>query len=91
MPASLVEYLVLTDWTGRIARPDKRGAIAGDAAAIIHQLGLAEHQWHAQVLGIEKRYWRAVGAVDALIEKARDMGQCWLKGVGEIRKRVRSQ
>jgi len=26
--------------------------------------------------------WRAVGAVDVLIEKARSLGQCWLKGAG---------
>ena len=85
MPASLVEYLVLTDWTGRNTRPDKRGTIATDVPSIIQRLGLAEHQWRAQVVGIEKRYWRAVGAVDALIEKARAMGQCWLKGVGPDR------
>lgn len=37
--------------------------------------------------GIERDYWRAVGAVDALLDKARAMGQCWLKGLG-VAKRV---
>ena len=82
MPATLVEYLELADWTGRIARPDKRGSIAATAPPVLHKLGLAEDQWHTQATGIEQRYWRAVGAVDALIEKARDLGQCWLKGGG---------
>jgi hypothetical protein len=43
---------------------------------------MAEGEWYSQATGIEQRYWRAVGAVDALIEKARAMGQCWLKGSG---------
>jgi REP element-mobilizing transposase RayT len=82
MPATLAEYLDLADWTGRIARPDKRGAIEIAAPPVLCRLGLREDQWHTQATGIEQRYWRAVGAVDALIEKARLMGQCWLKGAG---------
>jgi REP element-mobilizing transposase RayT len=87
MAATLVEYLELADWTGRIARPDKRGSIAATAPPVLRKLGLAEDQWHAQATGIEQRYWRAVGAVDALIEKARDLGQCWLKGAGAAGRR----
>ena len=82
MPVTLIEYLALTDWTGRTQRPDKRGVITADAPPAIARIGLSPAQWHAQAAGIETHYWRAVGAVDALIEKARAMGQCWLKGVG---------
>jgi len=82
MPVTLIEYLTLTDWTGRARRPDKRGVIAADAPAAIALLGLSADQWHSQAAGIETHYWRAVGAVDAMIEKARAMGQRWLKGVG---------
>jgi REP element-mobilizing transposase RayT len=91
MPATLVEYLDLADWSGRIVREDKRGAIAATVPPILRKLGLAEAQWHTQATGIEQRYWRAVGAVDALIEKARDLGQCWLKGAGAAGRRKREQ
>jgi REP element-mobilizing transposase RayT len=91
MPATLVEYLELADWTDRIARPDKRGSIVASAPPILRKLGLAEHQWHTQATGIEERYWRAVGAVDALMEKARELGQCWLKGTGTARRRMLGQ
>jgi hypothetical protein len=74
--------LELTDWTGRIARPDKCGSIDAAAPPVLRRLGLREDQWHTQATGIEQRYWRAVGAVDALIDKARAMRQCWLKGAG---------
>jgi REP element-mobilizing transposase RayT len=92
MPATLAEYLDLADWTGRMARADKRGAIPAATPPVLRRLGLREDQWHMQATGIEQRYWRAVGAVDALIEKARAMGQCWLKGAGRsaTRSMVRS-
>jgi len=91
IPVTLLEYLELTDWTGRIARPDKRGSIAASTPPILRKLGLAADQWHTQATGIEQRYWRAVGAVDALIEKARDLGQCWLKGAGAACRQKRKQ
>ncbi len=81
----LIDYIDLTDWSGRLVRGDKRGAIDGAAPAALARLGLAGRQWQTQVLGIESRYWRAVGAAEALIDKARALGQCWLKGVGAAR------
>ena len=75
-------YLDLIDWTARLLRPDRRGAIAPGTPPILATLGLAERQWQYQVLGIESRYFRAIGCADALIEKAKAMGQCWLKGLG---------
>jgi REP element-mobilizing transposase RayT len=74
----------------RISHVDKRGSIPASTPSVVRQLGLDDRQWQAQVLGIESQYWRAVGAVDALIAKARAMGQCWLKGVG-VAQRIRAQ
>jgi hypothetical protein len=91
VPAFVVEYLELADWTGRIARPEKRGAIAATVPPVLRKLGVAEDQWQLQATGIEQRYWRAVGAVDALVEKARELGQCWLKGAGAAGRRKLGQ
>jgi REP element-mobilizing transposase RayT len=88
LPLHLTDYLTLVDLTGRIARPDKRGAIDLGAEPILQRLGLESGQWTGQVFHIETRYWRAVGAVDALLAKARDLGQCWLKGAGRPRRRL---
>ena len=85
LPITLPEYLLLTDWTGRIARADKRGVIVGDPPAALKRLGIHMDQWQGQVFGIERRYWRAVGAVESLMAKARELGQCWLKGAGVAR------
>ncbi|MFN3843550.1 MAG: transposase [Rehaibacterium terrae] len=91
LPLTLPEYLALTDWTGRIARADKRGAIVGGPPAALRHLGIPSDQWQDQVFGIETRYWRAVGAVEALLAKARELGQCWLKGAGVMRKLERAR
>jgi hypothetical protein len=84
LPLSLGEYLELADWTGRLVRPDKRGAIDTTAPPVLERLGLRQAAWSCQVQGIESRYWRAVGTVDALMEKAKSLGQCWLKGGGAM-------
>ena len=75
-------YLDLVDWTGRLVHPGKRGVIPADRPRVLDQLGLREREWRAQVLGIESRYWRAIGAVESLVAMAQAMGQRWLKGVG---------
>jgi hypothetical protein len=77
-----VDYLELVDWSGRIVREGKRGTIAADAPLVLSKLGMQERQWQAQMLGIESRYWRAVGTMESLMIKAKSLGQHWLKGVG---------
>lgn len=79
---SEVDYLALVDWTGRQARADKRGVIAESSPSILGRIGMDARSWRFQVLGIESRYWRAVGTTHALVQKAAAMGQCWLKGGG---------
>ena len=82
MSLAEVDYLALVDWTGRQVRPDKRGAIAEATPSVLRCIGVDAGAWRYQVLGIESRYWRAIGAADALAQKAAEMGQSWLKGCG---------
>jgi len=79
------DYIDLVDWTGRQLRPDKRGAIPAGAPRALARLGLAPELWTQHVQGIDSGYWRVVGAFHALIEKAAEMGQRWLKGLGLAR------
>jgi REP element-mobilizing transposase RayT len=39
------DYVNLVDWTGRIMRSDKRGAIDNSLPPILQRLGIAEKQW----------------------------------------------
>lgn len=77
-----LDYLELVEWSGRRVREGKRGSIAATAPAVLTRLGMDEGPWQSQVLGIESRYYRAVGSLESLMAKARALGQCWLKGVG---------
>jgi hypothetical protein len=87
---SQAEYLGLVDCAGRQIRADKRGAIAGPPPAVVARLGTRSAQWARQVMAVGSGFGRAVGEVDSLIEKARAMGQCWLRGVGTARALAKS-
>ena len=86
LSARLIDYLELVDWSGRVVQEGKRGSIALSTPSVVSRLGLGASEWQAQMLGIESRYYRAVGTVDSLLAKARALGQCWLKGVGRTRR-----
>jgi hypothetical protein len=79
------EYLSLVDYTGRQLRADKRGSIEGQPPAALARLGYRPETWTRQVLAVKSDFSRAMGAVECLIEKAAEMGQCWLRGIGTAR------
>lgn len=87
---SAAEYVALLDWTGRQVHPAKRGMIVGPPPAVLTCALDNPQRWVQTVVGIETDYWRAVGAVDALLAKAQSMGQLWLQGLGVARKLARS-
>ena len=45
IPSYLNDYLSLIDWSGRILRDDKRGAIPRKTPAILDRLGIAPESW----------------------------------------------
>src|ERR1700744_6246493 len=83
-----LDYLELVDWSGRVVREGKRGSIGVATPAVLTTLGLGKPQWQSQMLGIESRYYRAVGTVESLKAKARALGQRWLKGTGGAKRLV---
>jgi hypothetical protein len=80
------EYLRLLDFTGRQIRAGKRGAISGQIPTALRRLGRKPEQWQDRVLATGSGFQRAMGEVDSLIEKAKAMGQNWLRGIGTARR-----
>ena len=80
------EYLSLHDFTGRKIRADKRGMIHGSAPDILRQLGCQPERWTGQVMATGRGFNRAIGDVESLTEKAKAMGQHWLRGIGVARR-----
>ena len=82
LPVRLNDYIELVEWTGKQVRPDKRGAIPKQAPSVLKHLHISEQGWTTQVKGIGSSYWRVVGGVDDFLEKAKQLNQRWLKGLG---------
>lgn len=83
------DYLELVDHTGRQIHAGKRGVIVGPPPAALTRIGYAADQWQRQVLAVGSGYFRAIGAADVLIEKAQEIDQSWLRGIGIARQLMR--
>ena len=83
------DYLELVDHTGRQIHAGKRGAITGPPPAALARIGYTKDQWQRQVLAVGSGYFRAIGAADLLIEKAQEIDQSWLRGIGVARALMR--
>jgi REP element-mobilizing transposase RayT len=79
------DYLDLVDHTGRQIHPGKRGKITGPPPAALARLGHSADRWRRQVLATNAGYFRAIGTADVLVEKAREIEQKWLRGIGLAR------
>jgi hypothetical protein len=84
-PITVAEYIDLVDETGRKVRADKRGAIPAEEPRALKKLGLSADHWTHKVLGVGSSFWRAVGTVDDIQEKAIAMKQQFLRGIGFAR------
>jgi len=80
-------YIELVQWTGLQPHPNKRGRLVRAEASpenppsAIWNLTNHPDRWLRQVQGTESRYFRAIGSAEALMAKAKTLGQRWMKGV----------
>ena len=63
---NLVDYLELVDWTGRIIREDKRGAITQTAPPILRRLGIFTRHWIELCTRFEKRFKGIAGSAHSI-------------------------
>ena len=71
--------------TGRELHPGKRGKIEACEPKALTKLGLDKNHWTTRVKGIGSGYWRVVGELEELIEKAKEISQRTLFGIGFAR------
>ena len=84
-PMTEAEYIDLVDYTGREWHPGKRGVIRTDEPKALRKLGLDKDHWTMKVKGVGSHYWRVVGSLEELIEKANELKQRTLFGIGFAR------
>jgi len=84
-PVTEAEYIDLVDFTGRELHLGKRGVIKVDEPKALRRLGLDKDHWTMKVKGVGSSYWRVVGSLEELIEKAKELKQRTLFGIGFVR------
>jgi REP element-mobilizing transposase RayT len=85
---SLIDYLELLDWTGRILREDKRGVIYAQHPRLLTILGLEDESWLELASGFGKNYQGAVGSLEELASFASHTGKRWIARKNELRRRL---
>jgi hypothetical protein len=79
------EYIELVDATGREWHRGKRGKIEAMEPKALSKLGLSQNHWTRRVKGVGSGYWRVVGELEDLVERAKQLGLRTLYGTGFAR------
>ena len=74
LPFRLTDYLELVDWTGRILREDKRGAIPAYAPPILDRLNIDTKHWLYLANHFESPFKGLVGSVFKLKQACQKLG-----------------
>jgi hypothetical protein len=81
IPFLFSDYLELVDWTGRIIRSDKRGAIDSRLPPIMQRLNVDAVAWREAMRPSGNAFGRALGQLDHMRLHARSLGQSWIRGL----------
>ena len=74
IPFRLDDYIELVDWTGRVLREDKRGAIPDTLPPILERLHLEGEQWLYLSIHFESPFKGLVGSVYKLKQACQSLG-----------------
>jgi len=86
MTFTLIDYLELVDWSGRMIRADKRGVISSETPALLGVLGLDHETWFTLAHDFGKEYHGAVGSLEELALFAEHTGKKWISGKRKLYK-----
>ncbi|NHN39601.1 transposase [Pseudomaricurvus alcaniphilus] len=82
LPFRLTDYIELIDWTGRIIRQDKRGAIPTNVPPVFERLNIDLQHWLYSTRHFESRFKGLVGAARMLKQVCRQLGYKRTPGIG---------
>ncbi|MCP4324446.1 MAG: transposase [Psychromonas sp.] len=83
---TLIDYLALVDWSGRIIREGKRGVISEQTPVLLSALGLDHETWLSLASDFGKSYHGAVGSLEELALFAEHTGKQWIAGKNRLRR-----
>jgi REP element-mobilizing transposase RayT len=74
LPFRLTDYLELVDWSGRIIREDKRGAIPNNLPPILERLNMDTSQWLYLTQHFERPFKGMIGSIYKLKQACLTLG-----------------
>ena len=81
LPFRLSDYLELVDWSGRILREDKRGAIPSHIPPILQRLDLDTRHWLYLTKNFESPFRNLVGTALNVRKACGELGKNWVHGI----------
>src|SRR5690606_373519 len=81
IPFGFEDYLALVNWSGRVIRDDKRGAIDARLPPIVQRLGIDPVECELAMQPRGHVCGRALGRLDLLRLHAQTLGQSWVRGL----------
>jgi REP element-mobilizing transposase RayT len=90
IPFALEDYLTLVDWSGRVVRADKRGAIGAELPPLLVRLNIDAALWQQTMRPHGNPFGRAVGRLSRLKQHAKALGQAWIRGLAAAQRLYRS-
>jgi len=83
LPFRLTDYIELVDWSGRILRDDKKGAISEALPEILQRLQLDARHWCYLTRHFEHPFKHLVGAAHHVRSACEALGQRWAQGISQ--------
>jgi hypothetical protein len=74
LPFKLTDYLELVEWSGRIIRDDKRGAISTDIPSILDRLNIDIDSWKTLTTEFESTFSTFVGNPKHVVSATKRLG-----------------
>lgn len=85
LPFKLQDYVELVDWSGRIIREGKRGAIAANLPPVLDRLDIEPQHWLFLVTRFESQFKGLVGCAHRLKAAAKQLGYQRTPGLASCR------
>jgi hypothetical protein len=83
LPFRLTDYLDLVDWSGRILRDDKKGAVPEELPAILQRLQMDARHWCYLNRHFEHPFKHLVGAAHHVRSACEALGLRWAQGINQ--------
>jgi len=81
LPFRLTDYLELVEWTGRIIREDKRGAIPVNLPPLLERLNIDAKHWLYLSQHFESPFKGLVGTAHTVRNACERLGKQWVQGI----------